>query len=552
DQALQDPRNREPVLQAEEYVRQTKLSDKLQSMISAAITVSEQEIKSKFVDQNITMEAVYALVDINKMPDTDFKVSDEDLKNYYNRNLNKYSIKPQRKLKYVLFQTNPSAEDSANVLRGLENVVTNLKKDTSGFQSYVDIYSTEPYSKDTLNISAFNSDAGTQIANAAPGTIVGPVPSPQGYAIYNVVGKVPSSEIMVRTSHILINQFGDDAKNLEKANEVYNMLTSGGDFGKIAREYSADPGSAANGGDLGWYGKGAMVPEFEKASFDGKVGEVQKPVKTSFGYHIIKVTGRTSDKFVVEKIINPVKTSASTRDAMYNAARDFEYLADKNSFEKEAELMKYQVQETPPFVEESYSIPGIGVNKNLLTFAFANGLNDVSPVHRISTGYIVAKISEVIKEGAQEFEKIKDQIKPAVIKEKKMQKAAGIAEDLKKKINGDISRAAQFSQYITIDSTGSFSGTGGIRNIGRDYAFIAAAQDLEVNKVSDVFKGGRGYFIIKVIRKSPFDKTAYEMQKDGIRQSILQEKKSTFFSQWLANLKKEADIVDERYMFYGY
>ncbi len=552
DQAIQDPRNREPIVQAEEYVRQTKLSEKLQSMITASITVSESELKRKFIDQNITMEAVYALVDINKMPDAEFNVSEDELKDYYNKNLDKYVIKPQRRLKYVVFQTVPSADDSGNVLQGLENVVTNLKKDTSGFQSYVEIYSTEPYSKDTLSIQDFGSEASNLVQAASPGTVIGPVASPQGYAVYNFIGKVPSSETMVKVSHILINQFGSDEKNLEKANEIFNLINSGADFSKIALEYSADPGSAQRGGDLGWFGKGAMVPEFEKASFSGKVGELQKPVKTNYGYHLLKVTGKTSDKYVVEKIVNPVKISASTRDALYNAAKDFEYLADKNDFESEAELMQYQVQETPPFVEESYSIPGIGVNNNLLKFAFDGSLNDISPVHKISSGYVVAKISEIIKEGAQEFEKIKEQIKPAVIKEKKIQKAAGIAEDIAKKINGNISNASKLSNFVTVDSTGSFSGLGSIRNIGKDYAFIAKAQELEMNKVSAPFKGNRGYFIIQVLKRTPFDQSSYEMQKDVIRQTILQEKKSSFFSQWLINIKKEADITDNRYMFYGY
>src|SRR3989337_1022727 len=100
------------------------------------------------------------------------------------------------------------------------------------------------------------------------------------------------------------------------------------------------------------FGKGAMVKEFEDAVFKGNVGTIQKPVKTNYGYHIIKVTGKTDKKFVVEMIINPVTISASTKDAIYSKAKDFSYIADKNDFEKEAELMNYKVQETSPFVED--------------------------------------------------------------------------------------------------------------------------------------------------------------------------------------------------------
>jgi peptidyl-prolyl cis-trans isomerase D len=552
DQALLNPANREPVLQAEEIVRQNRLSEKLQSMISAAVNVSEQEIRQRFIDQNLRMSAEYALVDINKIPDAEFTVTDAELKNYYNKNVSKYKVQAQRKLKYVIFPTTPSTEDTNNVIRSLENVIASMKRDTSEFSYYADIYSAEPFSRDTLSIKDFSPAATAELTNAQPGTIIGPVESPSGYAIYNFIRRVPSSETLVNTSHILINQFGTDDRNLEQANMIYNRLAAGEDFSELARQYSTDPGSAKNGGDLGWFGKGEMVPEFEKAAFEGKTGVVQKPIKSSYGYHIILVKGRTTDNFVVEKIVNPVQTSATTRDDMFNAARDFEYLAEKNSFEKEAELMNYNVQETPHFVKDSYSIPGIGVNKNLLNFAFNNDVNHISPVHRIPSGYVVAKISEVIKEGAQDFEQIKEQLKPAVIREKKFEKARSIAADISSKSGGDLRKAAELSEYVLTDSTGSFTANGSIRGIGRDYAFAAKAQQLDLNVISEPVRGNRGYFLIRVTERSPFDQASYEMQKEGLRENMLQEKRSTFFTQWLQSLKNEAKIVDNRHMFYGY
>jgi len=85
--------------------------------------------------------------------------------------------------------------------------------------------------------------------------------------------------------HILFNK---DQK--QKAEDVKKQLEDGGDFAKLAKEYSQDPGSAAQGGDLGCLGKGETVPSFEKAAFGAKQGEIVGPVKTQFGYHILKVT----------------------------------------------------------------------------------------------------------------------------------------------------------------------------------------------------------------------------------------------------------------------
>ncbi|GAB6890701.1 peptidylprolyl isomerase [Geobacillus stearothermophilus] len=93
----------------------------------------------------------------------------------------------------------------------------------------------------------------------------------------------------IRTSHILV-------KDEKTAKEVKAKLDKGEDFAKLAKEYSQDPGSASNGGDLGWFGPGKMVKEFEEAAYKLKVGEVSDPVKTDYGYHIIKVTDKEKKK----------------------------------------------------------------------------------------------------------------------------------------------------------------------------------------------------------------------------------------------------------------
>ena len=86
----------------------------------------------------------------------------------------------------------------------------------------------------------------------------------------------------VRASHILV-------KTEKEANEILEQIKAGKDFAELAKKYSQCP-SGKRGGDLGYFGRGRMVPEFENAAFSTPKGEVSKPVKTQFGYHIIKVT----------------------------------------------------------------------------------------------------------------------------------------------------------------------------------------------------------------------------------------------------------------------
>lgn len=93
----------------------------------------------------------------------------------------------------------------------------------------------------------------------------------------------------IRASHILV-------KTEEEANSIFNDVKKGADFAKLAQSKSIDSGSAKNGGDLGYFSRGQMVPEFESAAFKLKVGEISKPVRTQYGYHIIKVTEKKEGK----------------------------------------------------------------------------------------------------------------------------------------------------------------------------------------------------------------------------------------------------------------
>jgi parvulin-like peptidyl-prolyl isomerase len=552
EQAIFDPRNKEALVQAENFVKQSLLTQKLQSILLASINVGEDEVRRRYIDQYISMEADYILFDVNSILDTDVKITDEDLKNYYNKNINLYKQPPQRKLKFVLFPNVASYEDTLVVIKNLQNVLKKAKEPDADFKALVEIYSEIPYSKDTLSIQYFNEDALKLFKTASPGDVLGPIGTPQGYTIYKYHGTVKSDQQYVRASHILINQYGSDEKNLEEANKIYERLIKGEDFAKLAMEYSADPGSAKNGGDLNYFSKGMMVKEFEEASFNGKINEIQKPVKSTYGYHIIKVTDKTDNKFVVERIINQVKQSATTRDRIFNAANDFSYLAEKNGFETEAKLMNYEIKETPLFSEQSVSVPAIGPNKRLVKFSFENSVGSISKPFKVPMGFVVVKIVEATNERFTPFDEVKESMKPAVIREKKFEMLEKSAKETYPKLMGDLNNISSINPNLTVMNTGSFTANSMIPNLGRDYLFINRALELEVGKISQPFRGMRGWYIIKVKSRTPFEKENYVNQSGPIRTSILNEKKGRFFAELLNKIKEDADIVDNRHLFYAW
>lgn len=553
EEAIFDPRNEQIISQAEEFVRQTRYSEKLQSMLEAGITVSEAEVKRKFIEQNTFMNAEYALFPTTLFPDSVLNITEEDVKEFYNNNPDKFKIVAQRKLRYVLFRFEPSHADSQLVIKNLENVKQMAVDDTADFKYFIEIYSEAPYAIDTLSVNQLSNEAIQGLSSADNGDIVGPFPSKNGgFDLYHLLKTIPSSEKFVRASHILISQMGDDEANFAEANRIYEQLINGADFSEMAMTYSKDPGSAQNGGDLGYFGKGMMVKEFDEASFSGKVGEIQKPVKTSFGYHIILVTDVSTTKFVVEKIFNAVKESAATRDAKYTAAADFAYLAEKNGFEKEAELMNYTIQQSAGFTEKSASIPGLGANKRLINFAFENSINSISEVHKLPSGYIVAQLNEVITAGVEDFEKAKTKARPLLVVEKQFEKSRALAEEVMNKAGNDINKVKEIDARVQVGNTGRFNSTMSIPTVGKDNAFIFTALQMEVDETSKPVKGLKGYYIIHLTEKTPFDSTAFEAQASTIRNNIYQEKKNSALNNWVNEIKAQADIVDKRYMFYSY
>jgi parvulin-like peptidyl-prolyl isomerase len=129
-----------------------------------------------------------------------------------------------------------------------------------------------------------------------------------------ITADVPHSEEQIWARHILVE---DEAT----AQDVLNRLKAGEDFGEVAKEVSQDPGSGINGGDLGWFGKGAMVAPFEEAAFKLNPGEISDPVQSDFGYHIIQVIAKQGRPYTADQY--EAKRSSAFTDWLTTAREEY-------------------------------------------------------------------------------------------------------------------------------------------------------------------------------------------------------------------------------------
>ena len=161
-------------------------------------------------------------------------------------------------------------------------------------------------------------------------------------------------------------------------------------------------------------------------------------------------------------------------------------------------------------------------------------------------------VSDVIKPGLKKFDDVKAQIRSLVLKEKKLGRSFSIAKDIRSKMSdaGDASVATSVWPSAKVDTTAEFTTVGNIPGIGREFAFSDYSLNAEMNKWSQPVRGSLGSYLIKVNYRVKFNQGTFEVEKALIKKQMLVAKKSRNFQQWIQDLKKEADIVDNRYHFY--
>jgi len=351
----------------------------------------------------------------------------------------------------------------------------------------------------------------------------------------------------------------NDSVSVQKlATAIYERAKEGEEFETLANEYSVDPGNqGTKGGDLGWFGKGQMVKEFEKAAFTAKKGEIIEPVKSNFGYHIIYVRDKKvengEEKVLASHILLKIEISSTTLSNLKRDATLFSYDAQDNGFSSAVSEHNLDIVNHKKMNEEGFSIKGLGGLRAAVRFAFNNKVGDVSDILENDQYFSVFTLDTIISPGFKSYEEVQAQIKSTLKKTKVMAATLDEANKLLLSISGNdmkLDDAIDDDSELDAVKNESKQLVQGFTSIGRSNYVTGALLASKPGEILGPLETARGHAIIELKEISVFDSTEYEVQKESIRKTIFNQKQNQFFQAWLDDLKENAEIVDNRKFYF--
>ncbi len=336
-----------------------------------------------------------------------------------------------------------------------------------------------------------------------------------------------STPEQVRASHVLLKTEGkDDAAVKTKAEEVLKQAKGGADFAELAKKYSEDEQSAKNGGDLDYFGRGRMVPEFDQAVFAMQPGQVSDLVKTQYGYHIIKLVDKKTATTRSLAELKPQITDQLAYEKAQAQAADLASALEKQiskpaDVDKVAKAQGLTAQESGFFARDE-PILGLGPAPEAANKAFEMKQGDVSGALRASRGFIFETLVAKQNPYVPKLEEVKDRVRDEVIKQKardlSTQKAADIAAKLK--AAPDFEKAAK-AAGVESKTTDLITHDSPIPDLGVSPAVEDKAFALPVGAVSDPIATETGTAVIKVIEKKEVTSDEWKAGRDKFREDLL-------------------------------
>ncbi len=535
-------------LPVERAIKMDRFSTKYNTLLKKGLYVTSKEAKQDYLDKNKKANFRYVLQKYDALNDSVFSPSDAEIEAYYEEHKFEKEFQQDettRSIEYIAIEVKPTDEDIEMIRQDLLEIkdeFTKTKEDTFFINQNSDV------PEDFLEVSeegkSFPTEVDSLIFHSDSGTVIGPFRDGEAFKLVKIMGfrMYPDS---AKARHILVRiANGDTVAAKTKADSIMSIVKRQNNFEEMALKFSEDFQSAQDSGNLGWFKPRSMVPEFDTACFQGKVGELQM-VQTQFGFHILQVTERAqpSRRISLGIIENALEPSKNTRDVAFNKASAFSInnnTADK--FKQAGNELGIMVAN---YIKEGdKTIAGLENPRELIRWAYKAEIDDISEAFELSDKYVVAHLTEVKDKGtlSLDVKEIKERCRVGVIQDMKAEKLIKTMsghktiEELARAVGTEVQKVDQFT-------FSSYSVTG----LGPEHTLIGKVFSSPQGKMSEPFKGNMGVFVIQLDQLiEPDDPTDVA----SLKKQLQQMKSGTVDYQVYNALIKAANVEDNRGKFY--
>ncbi|MEK7846401.1 MAG: SurA N-terminal domain-containing protein [Nitrospinota bacterium] len=476
--------NRINPAQYEESVKEDLLIKKLENFIKDGVKVSRQEVIDAYTRQNEKVNIDYIMLGPPNFLNRVTVMSDK-LEEFYKNNSS-------------LFQ------------RGEEIVTEYILSDPKNFEKDIRI-------EDAKVSEHYNSNI----------------------AKYRVEKRVKARHILIALSPDADEKTEKEAK--EKALKVLQELKAGGDFAELAKKYSDDPSVKDNGGDLGYFSKGQMVKLFEDAAFALKEGELSEPVKTQFGFHIIKVEKIENERTKpLAEVRGEILKTLTEEEARKRAKAEMEGVKKGNdlkvaNFNQVIKGHTYLAASTENLKKDDRRYPVL----SRTSFALKKG--EISEIVEDGGKFYILRYKDKKDAFIPKLEEIRIEVEGAYRSEEAKKildlEVGRILEDLKNgkelsKTIGELKLEKVDTGYVTRDAIAS--------RMGRDVEVIQPVFNAKKGEYIKTKSGDR-YFIVYIKDRSGIDEKKFQEGEKEFAKKLLGEKQNYTYQRWLENTKKTAE-----------
>jgi peptidyl-prolyl cis-trans isomerase D len=477
------------------------------------------------------------------IPDSAVSVSNSEIKDRYNKQKEQYKQAANCTINFVLFNIKPLKEDFTEAEAWINKLSTEFKttEDIVGLvNSNSDVmYDGRNYSPQTIpaTLKAFAFGGIT-------GDVVGPIFVNDTYTMAKIMQSGILQSDSVKLRHIFLVE-----KDAAKTDSLVAAINAGANFAELAQKYSAVKQTAANGGEIGWLqdGVAGVDKEITSVAFTKAPNEVFT-IKGAQGTQIMQVMEKTPARSKVKVAIleRKVVPSSKTYSKIYNDAKQFAADMTSDKFEKVAKEKGYMVRPAADILESTDKIADVPQSRKIVQWVFKSDKNDVSDVFDCGTAFVVAMTTEVNEKGYRSIEKVTDQLKAEIIKDKK---AELMITDLKAQLAKTPTLealAATLGDSVKVAPAVNFAAYQ-FGMAGAEPTVIGKSTVATLNTVSAPIKGNAGVYVIRTSNKvenpQPFDAKMEIMQLNSRMSYSLPY-------MIIQDLKDKAEIVDNRLNFF--